>query len=27
VVDALSDDHDTLRALDEVVRAVVGDGD
>ena len=26
VVDALSDDHDTLRALDEVVRAVVGDG-
>ena len=27
VVDALSDDHDTLRALDEVVRAVEGDGD
>ena len=26
VVDALSDDHETLRALDEVVRAVVGDG-
>ena len=27
VVDALSDDHDTVLALDEVVRAVVGDED
>ena len=27
VVDALTDDADTLQALDEVVRAVIGDGD